>query len=170
MKRRFYLFLPIYFSFFVGLGVYEVIHPPFSTDSTNIGNYQIKIDTTPPIPEVGKNSVIHFTVLDTDGNPVDNFRMGLKILYNDDLLTSSPISDHQLGKWDFNYIFGESGNHVIRIEMFDLKSGQLLTHAFNLSVLSMYMNMFTYLVISGIAGAIGIVVAIMIYQKKFKKG
>ncbi len=85
MKKRFYLFLPIYFSFFIGLGIYEVIHPPFSTDSTRIGNYEIKIETTPPVPETGKNTSIHFLVLDENARPVDNFRMGLQIYHNDDL-------------------------------------------------------------------------------------
>lgn len=151
------------------IGVYEIIHPPFSMDSTNIGSYQLRIDTSPPIPEVGKNTIIHFSVLDKNGNPVDKFRMGLQMFYNDNLLTTSIISDHESGKWDYNYIFQESGNHVIRINMLDLQTGHLLSHAFNVSVLSVYMNMFTYLVIAGIAGAMGIVLAIVIYQKKFKR-
>jgi hypothetical protein len=70
VKKRFYLFLPIYFSFFIGLGTYEVIHPPFSTDSARIGNYEIKIETTPSVPEILKNTSIHFLVLDENGKPV----------------------------------------------------------------------------------------------------
>ena len=87
MKKRFYLFLPIYLSFFIGLGIYEVVHPPFSTDSTRIGNYEIKIETTPPVPEIGKDTVIHFLVLDENGIPVDRVRMGIQIYYNDNLQT-----------------------------------------------------------------------------------
>ena len=169
MKKRFYLFLPIYFSFFIGLGVYEVIHPPFSTDSTRIGNYEIKIETTPPVPEIGKNTNIHFLVLDENGNPVDNFRMGLQIYHNDDLERSFPPADHSLGRYDLDYTFKESGNHVIRVDLFDLKNGEVLSHAFNVGVLNFYMNMFMYLVIAGLTGAAGIIIAIIIFQKKINK-
>ena len=168
MKKRFYLFLPIYFSFFAILGTYEVIHPPFSTDSTRIGNYEIKIETTPPVPEAAKNTQIHFLVLDQNGNPVDNFRMGLQIYYNDVLQSSFLPADHHLGRYDLDYTFSESGNHVIRVDLHDLKKGEILSHAFNIGVLNVYMNMFTYLVIAGVSGAAGIVFAIILYQKKFK--
>lgn len=169
MKKRFYLFLPIYFSFFIVLGTYEVIHPPFSTDSARIGNYEIKIETTPPVPETGKDTSIHFLVLDENGTPVDNFRMGLQIYHNDDLEISLPPADHSLGRYDLDYTFKESGNHVIRVDLFDLKSGQILSHAFNVGVLNFYMNMFTYLVIAGLAGAAGIIIAIIVFQKKISK-
>jgi hypothetical protein len=169
VKKRFYLFLPIYFSFFVVLGVYEVIHPPFSTDSTRIGNYEIKIETTPPVPETGKDTLIHFLVLDENGRPVDNFRMGIQIYYNDNLESSFPPADHSAGRYDLNYVFDESGNHVIRVDLFDLNSDQVLSHAFNVGVLNFYMNVFMYLVIAGVAGAAGIVIAIIIYQRKISK-
>lgn len=169
MKKRFYLFLPIYLSFFIGLGYYEVVHPPFSTDSTRIGNYEIKVDTTPPVPEVGKNTKIHLQVLDQNGIPVDNFRMGAQIYYNDNLLKSFPPSDHILGTYDIDFVFAESGNHIIRVDLFDPSKGEILSHAFNVGVLNFYMNMFTYVIIAGIAGAAGIILAIIIFQGKIRR-
>ena len=170
MKKRFYLFLPIYFSFFAILGLYEVVHPPFSTDSIRIGNYEIKIETTPPVPEAGKITEIHFLVLDQNGNPVDNFRMGVQIYYNYILQSSFLPEDHNLGKYDLHYTFTESGNHVIRVDLYYLKNGEVLSHAFNVGVLNVYMSMFTYLVIAGLAGAGGIVFGIILYQRKIKLG
>ncbi|WP_101478020.1 hypothetical protein [Candidatus Nitrosotalea bavarica] len=169
MKKRFYLFLPIYLSFFIGLGVYEVIHPTFSTDSTRIGNYEIKIETTPTVPEIGKNTIIHILVLDESGKPIDNFRMGIQIYYNDNLQNSFPPADHNSGRYDLDHVFEESGNHVIRVDLFDLKNGDVLSHAFNVGVLNFYMSMFTYLIIAGLAGAAGIIIAIIIFQKKISK-
>lgn len=169
MKKRFYIFLPIYFSFFILLGGYEIIHPPFSTDSTIIGNDEIKIETTPSVPQVGKNTVIHFLVSDKNGHPIDSFRMGLQIYYNDNLLRSFPPSDHFLGKYDQDYVFKESGNHVIRIDLFDLNNDNVISHAFNVGVLNFYMDLFMYLVIAGLAGASGIVIAILVFQRKFSK-
>jgi hypothetical protein len=169
VKKRFYLFLPIYFSFFIVLVTYEVIHPPFSTDSAIMGNYEIKIETTPPVPETGKNTSIHFLVLDENARPLDYFRMGLQIYHNDDLEISLPPADHSSGRYDLDYTFKESGNHVIRVDLYDLKSGQILSHAFNVGVLNFYMNIFTYLVIAGLAGATGIIIAIIIFKKNISK-
>lgn len=169
MKKRFYLFLPIYCVFFIGLGVYEVIHPPFSTDSIRTGNYDIKIETTPPVPEIDKNTKIHILVLDENEKPIDSFRMGVQIYHNDELERSFPPSDHTLGRYDIDYTFAESGNHVIRVDLFDLERGEVLSHAFNVGVLNFYMTMFTYLIIAGLAGAAGIVIAIIIFQKKISK-
>lgn len=168
MKKRFYIFLPIYLSFFAVLGVYEVIHPPFSTDSTKIGNYEIKIETTPPVPEAGKNTQIHFLVFDENEKPVDNFRMGVQIYYNDILQNSFLPADYNSGRYDLDHTFTESGNHVIRVDLYDLKRGEILSHAFNIGVLNFYMNVFTYLIIAGLAGAAGIVFVIILYQRKFK--
>ena len=168
MKKRYYLLLPIYASFFVGLGVYEIINPPFSTDSVRIGDYEIKIGTTPAIPEVGKDTAVHLQVLDQYGKELDKFRMGLQIYYNDNLEKSFPPSDHDLGKWDLDYVFEKSGNHIIRVDLFDLKNGGVLSNAFNVTVLNFYGAMFSSLIIAGIAGAIGILIAIAIFQRILK--
>lgn len=166
MKKRFYLFLPIYFSFFIALGVYEINHPPFSTDSTIIGNYEVKVETTPAVPEVGKDTQIHFLVTDEKERPVDNFRMGIQIYHNDDLLKSIPPETHYLGKFDLSYTFEESGNHLIRADLFDPNKGEVLSYTFNVGVLNFYMSLFTYLIIAGLAGASGIIIAIVIFQRK----
>jgi hypothetical protein len=168
VKKRFYLFLPIYFSFFIALGIYEVIHPPFSTDSARIGNYEIKVETTPPVPEVGKDTTMHFFILDNNERPVDNFRMGLQIYHNEDIVKSFPPADFDSGKADLSYTFRESGNHIIKVELFDLKNGGVVSYVLNVGVLNLYMNVFTYLIIAGLAGAAGILIAIIIFQRKYK--
>ena len=166
MRKRFYLFLPIYFGFFAVLGVYEINHPPFSSDSATIGSYETRVETTPAVPEVGKETTIHFEVLDTNANLVDNVRMGIQIYHNDDMVKSFPPTTHDLGNFDLKYTFEESGNHIIKADLFDLKNGGVLSYTFNVGVLNFYMSMFTYLIIAGLAGAGGIVVAIIAFQKK----
>jgi hypothetical protein len=167
MRKKFYVFLPIYFGFFLILTAYEVIYPPFSTDSAKIGNYEVQVSTTPSVPDVGKDTKIHFRVLDQDGNQVDKFRMGLKIYYNEQLVRDFPATDYP-GTWDVDYVFQESGNHVFRADLFDLKTGNVDSYTFNIATLSLYQSIFFALVISGIAGAAGIVMAIIIFQKKAK--
>ncbi len=167
MRKKFYLFLPLYFGFFLILTAYEVIHPPFSTDSAKIGNYEVQVSTTPSVPDVGKDTKVHFRVLDQDGNQVDKFRMEIKIFYNDQLLQDFPPADYP-GTMDLDYIFQESGNHIFRINLFDLKTGNIDSYAFNITTLNLYQSIFNVLVITGIAGAAGIIIAIVIFQKKTK--
>ena len=168
MKKRYYLLLPIYCSFFVGLGVYEVIHPSFSSSSVRIGNYEIQISTTPSIPEVGKDTKIHLRFMDQDGKDIDKFRMSLKIYHNDDLLRSFPPAEYTAGSSDIDYVFEKSGNHVLRVDLLDLKSGTMTSYAFNVTVLALYGTIFSDLIIAGITGAVGIIIAIIIFQKKLK--
>jgi hypothetical protein len=167
MKKKFYLFLPIYISFFLVLTAYEVLHPPFSTDSAKIGNYEVQVSTTPPVPDVGKDTKIHFRVLDQDGNQVDKFRMSLKIYYNDQLMQDFHAADYP-GTWDIDYVFQEPGNHVLRADLFDLKTGNLNSYAFNITAINLYQSIFFVVVIAGVAGAVGIILAIVIFQKKTK--
>ncbi len=169
MNKKYYLFLPIYFGFFVILGAYEIANPPFSTDSIKIGDNEIKLSTTPPIPEVGKETKMHLVVLDQNGNLANSFRMSLQIFYNDELLRSFPATTNAAGSWDIGYVFQESGNHVIRIDLYNLQTGGITSNAFNLGVLSFYNTMLSYLIVAGIAGAAGIIGAIFIFQKFYKK-
>jgi len=41
-----------------------------------------------------------------------------------------------------------------------------LSYAFNVGVLNFYMSLFTYLIVAGLAGAAGIIIAIIFFQKK----
>lgn len=168
MKKKFYLFLPLYFGFFLVLTYYEVIHPPFSTDSAKIGDYEIQISTIPSVPDVGKDTKIHFQVLDQNGNQVDKFRMGLGIYYNDTLLHRFPPAYYP-GSWNVDYVFQEPGNHVIRADLFDPKTGNIDSYAFNITTLNLYESIFFVLIIAGVAGAGGIIMAIVIFKKKTKQ-
>lgn len=163
--RKKYLLLIIYFGFFVGLVSYEISNPSFSSDAAKVGNYEVQVSTTPSVPDVGKDTVIHFLVLDQNGNQVDKVRMGLKIYYNDDLMKEFPAADHP-GAWDVDYTFQEPGNHVFNVDLFDSNTGSVYSYMFNITTLSLYSSMFIVLVIAGVGGAVGIVIAILIFGKQ----
>ncbi|MDE1726982.1 MAG: hypothetical protein KGH89_06910 [Thaumarchaeota archaeon] len=164
MQKK-YLLLVVYFSFFVGLVTYEIMHPPFSTDAAKVGNYQVEVSTTPSVPDIGKDTKIHFLVLDQNGAQVDKIRMGLQI-YHDDELTKEFPPDNYPGIWDVDYVFQEPGNHVFRITLFDMHTGDVNSYAFNITTLSLYTSIFVVLVIAGVGGASGIVIAIWIFAKR----
>ncbi len=164
MKKK-YLLLMVYFSFFVGLVTYEILHPPFSSDAAKVGNYEVQVTTTPSVPDVGKDTKIHFLVLDQNGNQVDSVRMGVKIYHDDDLTKEFPPAKYP-GAWDADYVFQEPGNHVFKVDLFDSNSGQVSSYEFNITTLSLYTSIFIALVIAGVGGAAGIVIAILVFTKR----
>lgn len=155
----------VYFSFFVGLVTYEILHPPFSSDSAKIGNYEVQVTTTPSAPDVGKDTKVHFLVLGQDGNQVDNVRMGIKVYHDDDLMKEFQPANYP-GAFDIDYTFQEPGNHVFQVDLLDLDTGSVSSYQFNITTLSLYTSIFMVLVIVGVAGAGGILVAIFISTKR----
>ncbi|MGB9003652.1 MAG: hypothetical protein WCC52_07600, partial [Nitrosotalea sp.] len=117
------------------------------------------------VPNVGGDTKIHFLVLDQNGNQVDKIRMGLEIYYNDNLMKEFPPSDYS-GAFDIDYTFQEPGNHVFRTEIFDPNTGNTELYEFNITTLSLYASIFVVLVIAGVGGAGGIVIAILIFAKR----
>ncbi len=164
MKKK-YILLIVYFGFFVGLVTYEILHPPFSSDDAKVGNYEVQVTTTPSVPDVGKDTKVHFLVLDQDGNQVDNIRMGVKIYYNDELLKEFPPANYP-GVFDADYVFQEAGNHVFQVDLFDLKTGNTDSYTFNITTLSLYTSIFVVLVIAGVAGVAGIILALLFFTKR----
>lgn len=166
MKKK-YILLMVYFSFFVGLVTYEILHPPFSSDGAKIGNYEVQITTTPSVPDVGKDTKIHFLVLDQNGNQPDSVRMGVKIYYDDELTKEFPPNRYP-GAWDADYTFQQPGNHVFKVDLFDPNTGDIDSYDFNITTLSLYTSIFVVLVIAGVGGAGGIVIAILLLAKRTK--
>ncbi|MGI0087565.1 MAG: hypothetical protein ACREBI_06355 [Nitrosotalea sp.] len=164
MQKK-YLLLVVYFSFLAGLVTYEITHPSFSTDSAKVGNYEVQVSTTPSVPNVGDDTKIHFLVLDQNGNQVDKIRMDLKVYYNDNLMKEFPPNDYP-GALDIDYTFQEPGNHVFRAEIFDPHTGNVGVYEFNITPLGLYTSIFVVLVIAGVGGAGGIVIAILISTKR----
>lgn len=166
MKKK-YMLLMVYFAFFVGLVTYEILNPPFSQDAAKVGNYEVQVSTTPSVPDIGKDTKIHFLVLDQSGNQLDNVRMGVKVYYNDQLTKEFPQENYP-GAWDADYVFQEPGNHVLKVDLFDPNTGTNYFYDFNITTLSLYSSIFLVLVIAGAGGASGIVIVILLLTRKTK--
>ena len=164
MKKK-YMLLMVYFTFFVALITYEILNPPFSSDAAKVGNYEVQVSTTPSVPDVGKDTKIHFLVTDEDGNQISNVRMGVKIYYGDDLTKEFPPANYP-GSWDADYVFQEPGNHVVKVNLFDPNTANADSYDFNITTLSLYTSIFVVLVIAGVGGAAGIVIAILFFTKR----
>src|SRR5574341_1290842 len=150
MTKTSYLFLMV----FVGLTIFPIheasAHSLFNSSEEKIGNYRIQIATVPEIPTVGEKSQILFRVLDNDENEVDGFRMGARIYFNDELVDTISPQYHDKGHWETDYVFSRPGNHIFRVDLYDVKeSGGIITYTFNVSTLNPFGYIFYYVIIAG---------------------
>jgi len=133
-------------------------HSLFNSAESTIGDYRIQIATLPEIPTTGEKSQILFRITDLELNEVERFTMGIRVFYDGEQIDAILPQLHQGGHWQTDYVFGMSGNHIFRVDLYDAaKDGGVLTYTFNLST----QNPFGYIFIFSIAaGSIGFAIVI----------
>lgn len=145
-----------------------------TSNSQVIGNYEVILTTTPFNPSAGQTTQMEIKVYNYNQGVygdksnyasigVNHFTMGLEVYNNGNLEDVFSPQSHDGNLWNLDYVFHESGNHVIKIDLYDTdKENHVLTYFFNVSVVTKYGPIFYYVVI---AGAIGFA-AILIWMKK----
>ncbi|MDE1767144.1 MAG: hypothetical protein KGI27_12860 [Thaumarchaeota archaeon] len=141
---------------------YANAHEELNSGDESIGNYEIQVATDPEIPSANHPFKLSFRVLsyqsasnilnsfDTRLSEVDHFRMGVRIYYNNELVDTIPVQDFKGGEWSTSYMFRESGNHVMYVDLYDVgPGGQPLTFDFNISVLDIFGPIFQYVISAG---------------------
>ena len=132
-------------------------HPLFNSGEEWIGDYRVQIATLPEIPEVGEKIQVLLRIVDADFQELDQFTLGIRIFYDGEHIDAVMPKMHQNGHVEMDYIFEMSGNHVFRVDLYDVsKDGQALTYTFNISA----QNPFGYIFISAVTMG-GIMTAII---------
>src|SRR5215831_3335800 len=144
----------------LGILILPMIHYASAHDNLNsgdqtIGNYEVQVATDPEIPAANQPFKLSFRVLDhqsasnimnsfnTQTSEVDHFRMSARIYYNDQLIGVIPEQTFSKGEWSTQYTFHESGNHVMRVDLYDVgPNGSMLEYTFNISVLNIFGPLF----------------------------
>lgn len=162
------LLIMVFFGLLISPSIYDAsAHQLFNSADERIGNYRVEIATLPEIPTVNEKFQILFRVLDNNDNAVDKFRMGIRIYYNDLLVDTLPPQYHDNGHWETDYVFHELGNHIFRVDLYDVgENGNVLTYTFNISTLYPFGYIFYYTVISGGIASIGIIIWAILTKKK----
>ena len=156
-------------------------HNNLNSDDQTIGNYEVQVATDPEIPEANHPFKLSFRVLNhqsasnilnslnTQISEVSNFRMGARIYYNDQLVGTIPVQSFDKGEWSTEYTFHETGNHIVDVDLYDVgPNGKTLTYTFNITVLSVFGNIFPYIISSGGIAFVVIVVWALMTRKKVK--
>ncbi|MDE1863634.1 MAG: hypothetical protein KGI33_12085 [Thaumarchaeota archaeon] len=137
-------------------------HENLNSGDESVGSYEVQVATDPEIPPAGQPFRLDFRVLnhqsasnilnslDTRASEVSHFRMGARLYYNDQLVGVIPVQDHAGGEWSTTYTFGESGNHIMYVDLYDAgPGGGPATFDFNISVLSVFGPAFVYVISAG---------------------
>ena len=63
--------------------------------------------------------------------------MGIRVFFNDQQVDTLPPKSIEGGHWDFDYVWRNQGNHIVKIDLYDMggKSG-VLTYTFNMGTQS----------------------------------
>jgi len=109
-------------------------HPLFNSGEEWIGDHRVQISTLPEIPAVDEEIQVLFQVVDADFEELDQFTMGIRIFYGGEQIDAVMPKMYQNGHMELDYVFEMSGNHVFRVDLYDVAdNGQPLTYTFNIS-------------------------------------
>jgi len=131
--------LKLVFLFFVIIPMINLIpeaeaHALFNSGEEWIGDYRIQIATLPEIPALNEEIQVLFQIVDADFQELDQFTMGIRIFYDGEQIDAIMPNMYQNGHMEMDYIFEMSGNHVFRVDLYDIAAdGQPLTYTFNIS-------------------------------------
>ena len=140
-------------------------HPLFNSGEEWIGDHRVQISTLPEIPAVDEEIQVLLRVVDADFQELDQFTLGIRIFYGGEQIDAIMPKTYQNGHVEMDYIFENSGNHVIRVDLYDVsKDGQPLTYTFNLSA----QNPFGFIFIGAITtgGIITAIIFMYVYLSK----
>tara|TARA_R100000750_G_scaffold41646_1_gene27080 strand:- start:35 stop:649 length:615 start_codon:yes stop_codon:yes gene_type:complete len=162
--------LKLIFLFFVIIPMINLIpeaeaHPLFNSGEEWIGDHRIQIATLPEIPAVDEEIQVLFQVVDTDFQELDQFTMGIRIFYDGEQIDAVMPKIYQNGHMEMDYIFEMSGNHVFRVDLYDIADdGQPLTYTFNISS----QNTFGFVFISAVTmgGMMTAIIFVYVYWSK----
>ena len=162
--------LKLVFLFFVIIPMINLIpeaeaHALFNSGEEWIGDYRVQIATLPEIPAVDEEIQVLLRVVDADFQELDQFTLGIRIFYDGEQIDAIMPKTYQNGHVEMDYFFGNSGNHVFRVDLYDVsEGGQPLTYTFNLSA----QNPFGFIFIGAVTmgGIMTAIIFIYVYLSK----
>ena len=108
-------------------------HSMFNSAEKFEAGYRVQVATAPEFPQINEPS--QFRVKVTEGfeyEDVDRFTMGMRIFFNDQRVDTIPPTSIEGAHWDFDYVWRNQGNHIVKIDLYDVGEKGILTYTFNM--------------------------------------
>ncbi len=168
-KRSIFLIFVLIFSSYSGFNsVYA--HSMFNSAEQSYGGYRVQVATAPEFPQIDEPS--QFLIKVTKGfdyEDVNEFTMGIRVFYNDKQVDAIPPTSISGSHWDFDYVWRNIGNHIVKIDLYDMEEGgKVLTYTFNMGTQSPFGILFIGAISTGALVLTGIMLYIYL-PKIFKK-
>jgi len=145
-------------------------HSMFNSAEKFEAGYRVQVATTPEFPQIGEPS--QFKVKVTKGfdyEDVERFTMGIRIFFNDQQVDTIPIESVEGSHWDFDYVWRNPGNHIVKIDLYDIgKNQETHTYTFNMGTQSPFGIIFILSITIG-ALCLAAVVGYIYYPRILKK-
>lgn len=112
-------------------------HSMFNSAEQSYGGYRVQVATAPEFPQIDEPS--QFLVRVTEGldyKDVDRFTMGIRVFYNDQQVDAIPPTSIEGSHWDFDYVWKNIGNHIVKVDLYDMSEKGVLTYTFNMGTQS----------------------------------
>ena len=168
MRSVFLIFVMI-FSLYAGFDL-AYGHSMFNSAEQSYGGYRVQVATAPEFPQIDEPS--QFLIKVTKGfdyEDVDGFTMGIRVFYHDQQVDAIPPTSIDGSHWDFDYVWRNVGNHIVRIDLYDMEeSDGILTYTFNMGTQSPFGFVFIGAITTGALVFAGVMVYIYL-PKIFKK-
>ena len=152
-----------------------------NAESEVIGNYQVVITTDPLTPVVNQTTHMEFKVYNYNQGVygdksnyaetgVNHFVMGIRVFYNDGLVDEILPQLHKGNSWNMDYTFHRSGNHVLKIDLYDTdRNNQVVTYIFNIPVNTIFGPVFEYILIAAAIALAGTLIWVRFVMMKKNK-
>ena len=143
-------------------------HSLFNSAEEFIGGYRVQIATLPEFPQIGEDSSLLLRVTDADFEEVERMTVGMRIFYNGDQIRATTPASVQGGHLETGFTFIESGNHIVRVDLYDVGERGVITYTFNISTQSP----FGYIFIASITVGASLFAVLLgyIYLPKYIRG
>lgn len=145
-------------------------HSMFNSAEKFDSGYRVQVATAPEFPQIDEPS--EFMIRVTEGfdyQEIDRFTMGIKIFYNNQQIDTIPPTAIEGSHWDFDYVWRNSGNHIVEIYLYDMPNNpETITYKFNMGTQSPFGHIFIVAITIGALSMTGVFLYIYI-PKIFKK-
>ncbi len=134
-------------------------HPLFNSQGEIIGDYRVSIATDPEIPGTGQEFKIMLKVDHRETyEEVNQFKVGIRIFFDGKQIDAIPPKLYKSGHTEFNYILDVPGNHIMRVDMYDIREdGQPVIYTFNFGSQDPFGIIFSTVITLGSIGLAGLV-------------
>ena len=160
-KRSVFLIFILILSLYSGFdSVYA--HSMFNSAEQSYGGYRVQVATAPEFPQIDEPS--QFLIKVTKGfdyEDVEDFTMGIRVYYNDQQVDAIPPTSVEGTHWDFDYVWKNVGNHVVRVDLYDMEgTSGVLTYTFNMGTQSPFGILFIAAITTGALVFLGVMLYI----------